>query len=422
MGPIAPRIDPGPGTVFALHWSRGMHRDRLEGRDRVATDVRRPRLLVVGPLPPPMGGVQHMNAMLIHSSLACDYEIHTVDTSRKVLRWAVERNSWLGAVDAARFWARLVVALVQVRPHAVYVHAASDLVLLRDGLLMLTARLAMRPVVCHYHGTLHTRFPSPRTRFGRFAGRTIMRAAHRVIVLGPTYREGFAAAWGRDDLEWSPNLADVALYREAPGRRPAWLGDGERAVLFVGRLSAPKGLLDLFDAAPAILARHPATCFVLCGVAESEARERWVRSEVARRGIATQVRFLGPVEGAEMAHAYAAATLLAVPSWTEGFPLVIPEAMAAGVPVVASAVGAIPDFIRDGEDGFLIPPHNPAALADRVGRLLGDEALRHRMAEHVRARAAGEFDVEVGAARVRQVLGEALGLRAGAWARAGRVP
>jgi len=93
-----------------------------------------------------------------------------------------------------------------------------------------------------------------------------------------------------------------------------------------------------------------------------------------------------------------------VPSWTEAFPLVIPEAMAAGLPVIATAVGAIPDFVTDGEDGFLVPPRDPAALADRISRLLEDEYLRRRMGERVRERAPNEFAIEVGSVKMASIV------------------
>ena len=372
----------------------------------------RPRVLVVGPLPPPLGGVQLMNQMLVRSSLARDFEIHTVDTSKGVLRWAVERQSWRTPFYFLRDLGRLVGALARVRPAIVYVHAASGWSFARDWALMVVARLAGAKVICHYHGTLHTVFPSAETRFGRFMGRWMMRAAHRVIVLGPTYRAAMGEAWQRDDLEWSPNLADVELYRSIPRSEPApWLAPGERAVLFVGRLSAPKGIDDLFDAIPRVLERHPEARFVLCGVAESEAREPLIRRDAERRGIATRVSFLGALEGGDLARAYVTSSVLVCPSLTEAFPLVIPEAMAAGLPIVVTAVGAIPDYVKEGEDGFLIPPRDAGALALAINRLLDDEALRRRMSEHVRERAPREFAIEVGAAKIRAVLNQVLGAR-----------
>jgi glycosyltransferase involved in cell wall biosynthesis len=371
----------------------------------------RPRVLVVGPLPPPLGGVQRMNQLLLHSSLAEDFDLHAVDTSRGSLRWAVESQSWRTPFSLMRDIWRLAGALVRVRPRIVYVHAASGYSFTRDALLMLLARASGARVVCHYHGTLHTSFPSALTPFGRAAGRALMSTAHRVIVLSPRYRDVFAAAWGRQSVTWSPNLAEVPVFAIAADGPIEGAEPGDRVVLFVGRLSAPKGIFDLFEAAPRVLSACPQARFALMGVAETEAREPELRAEVARRGIRERVLFLGSREGSDAARVFAAAHVLVVPSWTEAFPLVIPEGMAAGLPIVASDVGAIPDFVHDGEDGFLVPPRDPAALADGILRLLGDEAMRSRISRHVRERAGREFAVEEGAARVRLVLTELSALR-----------
>jgi glycosyltransferase involved in cell wall biosynthesis/asparagine synthetase B (glutamine-hydrolysing) len=370
-----------------------------------ARATRRPRLLVVGPLPPPMGGVQIANQLLILSSLADDADIHVVDTSKKALRWAVESTSWRAPFDFARHATRLTWRILRLRPDVVYVHAASGYSFLRDWALMCVARACGRRVVCHYHGTVHTRFPSAETPWGRRIGRLLMRAAHRIIVLGPTYRREFGAAWRRSDLHVVPNLADVSLFRGvAYDIPPPWLHAGEKRVLFVGRLSAPKGIWDLFDAMPAVIAQHPDVRFLLLGVAEDEARELPLRTHVAEHGLGDHVTFLGSLQGATKVLVYTSASVVVLPSWTEAFPLVIPEAYAAGVPVVVTAVGAIPDYVTNGEDGCLVPPHDARALADRINRLLADEATRARMSAHVRARAAREFDVETGAARVREVI------------------
>jgi glycosyltransferase involved in cell wall biosynthesis len=364
----------------------------------------RPRVLIVGPLPPPFGGVQLIINMQLQSSLRHEFELHAVDTSKRQLRWAVESPTWRTPLFLVRDFTRLVRALARVRPHVVLVHAAPSLSFLRDWVLMATSRLTGAKVICHYHGTVHTRFPSCETPRGRRLGRLLMRAAHQVIVLGPTYKRQMGDAWHRT-LVWSPNMCDVELYRSKPAdASAAWLSPGERGVLFVGRLSAPKGIYDLFDAIPRVIERHPDTRFVLAGVAESDAMEPVIRAEADERGIAHRITFLGSVEGRDKAAAYATCEMIVVPSWTEAFPLVIPEAMAAGLPVIATAVGAIPDFVIDGEDGFLVPPRDSAALADRISRLLEDEHLRRRISERVRERAPREFAIEVGSVKVASIV------------------
>ncbi len=352
------------------------------------------------------------------STLAQEFELHVVDTSKRQLRWAVENPTWKTPLYLMRDFSRLVRALIRVRPDAVLVHAAPSLSFLRDWVFMVAARLAGAKVICHYHGTLHTSFPSGETRSGRLIGRFLMSAAHRVIVLGPTYQREMGKAWRRDDIAWAPNMADIPLFLNMPADTPApWLAHGDKAVLFVGRLSAPKGIYDLFDAIPRVLERHPEAKFVLVGVAESDALESVLRAEAQRRGIAPRVTFLGSLEGRAKAAAFVTSKMIVVPSWTEAFPLVIPEAMAAGLPVIATSVGAIPDFVKNAEDGFLITPRNPQMLADGICRLLDDEELRQRISDRVRTRAPQEFSIETGCARVAEVIKESLtGTPAGATA------
>jgi glycosyltransferase involved in cell wall biosynthesis len=364
----------------------------------------RPRLLLIGPLPPPQGGVQLVIDMQRRSVLARDFELHVVDTSKRQLRWAVENPTWRTPLYFVRDLTRLLRMLVRVRPDVALIHAAPSLSFLRDWAFMAIARIAGVKVICHYHGTLHARFPSAQSRTGRALGRLLMSAAHRVIVLSPAYQQEMGKAWKRD-LAWAPNMADVALFRGLSAGTPVpWLAPGQRAVLFVGRLSAPKGIYDLFDAIPLVIARCPGTKFVLVGVAESAAMEPVIRSAAERRGIAAHIAFLGSRDSRGKGIAFVTSHMIVVPSWTEAFPLVIPEAMAAGLPVIATRVGAIPEFVKDGEDGFLVAPRDAPALADRVCRLLEDEALRQRISERVHARAQREFAIDVGCAKVAEVV------------------
>lgn len=367
----------------------------------------RPVVVVVGPLPPPLGGVQTANELLLLSHLADEIDFHVVDTSKKRVRWAPETTTWRSPVWLVQHASQLVRLLVTQRPDAVYVHATAGYAILRDFVMMALARLGRVPVICHYHGTAHTHFPSVQTAGGRLLGRAIMAAASRIVCLGPSYRDAFAAAWQRQDLTVMPNLADAALaaglISDAP---PPWLGPGDRGLLFVGRLTEAKGIVDLLDAMPLILGRHPGARLLLMGVADTPEQEFALRISVRQRDIEQRVTFLGSMQGATKVLAYATAHVLVLPSLTEAFPVVIPEAMAAGLPMVVTNVGCIADYVRDGEDGFLIPPRDPATLADRVNRLLSDETLRARMAAHVAVRGRHEFDINVGAERMRAALAE----------------
>jgi len=348
-----------------------------------------------------------MVEMQLHSCLSEEFDLHVVNISKRELRITVEKPTWRSIPYFLRDFSRLIRALILIRPVVVIVHAASSPSFLRDWIFMVLSRLSRAKVICHYHGTLHTRFPSCETSSGRRIGRLLMRAAHRIIVVGPTYQRRMGEAWHRPDIVWTPNVVDISLFSDGTLLQPVpWLIAGGHSVLFIGRLSAAKGIWDLLDSVPLVLRRYPKTKFVLVGVAENTARETDLRREVEMRELKESIVFLGPLMGREKVRAFLASDMLVVPSWTEAFPLVIPEAMAAGIPIIATEVGAIPDFVINGTDGFLIPAHDPSALADRICCLLNDDALRTSIGKRVRHRAAAEFSIDVGCRQVASVVRE----------------
>jgi len=109
-------------------------------------------------------------------------------------------------------------------------------------------------------------------------------------------------------------------------------------------------------------------------------------------GVKGQCVFVGSVPHEEMFREMAAAAFTIVPSRSEAFGLVNVESMSVGTPVIASAVGGIPEIIRDGVDGYLVPPDDPEALAEKMKLLLSDPTLREQMGENARQRFLDMFE------------------------------
>lgn len=149
-----------------------------------------------------------------------------------------------------------------------------------------------------------------------------------------------------------------------------------RRLLFIGRLVHRKGAPILLEAFSRLRAER---CDLVLDVAGEGPQRRDLERLVEERGLADVVRFLVLLDEAGVAKALQAADLLVVPSLSEGLPVVIMEAMASGVPVVASRVDGIPELVRDGETGLLVPPSDPDALADAIARLMADSVSRDRM-------------------------------------------
>jgi glycosyltransferase involved in cell wall biosynthesis/acetyltransferase-like isoleucine patch superfamily enzyme len=160
-------------------------------------------------------------------------------------------------------------------------------------------------------------------------------------------------------------------------RRQLGISDSTPVILSVGRLSQEKGHVDLLRAFSLVRDRRPTPRLIIVGEGpERRAIER-LCSELELAGVVTLAGHQDDVQPY-----YALADLFVLPSHSEGSPNVLLEAMAAGVPVVATAVGGVPEIVTDGSDALLVEKRNPEALAATITRLLDDDELREGNAPH----------------------------------------
>jgi D-inositol-3-phosphate glycosyltransferase len=222
-------------------------------------------------------------------------------------------------------------------------------------------------------------------------------------------REARAAGVPENRVHFLPNAVDLTKFRpanpdELRSLREGWnIPPGAVVCLFVGRLSREKGLMDLM-AAWAIV--RPANALLL--VAGPDMVDHpWnvgpaAREYVEQHGLAKSVRFLGSIS--DVAPLLRVADIVIQPSHFEALGLSAVEALASGVPVIASAVGGLLDFVVDGENGRLCPPQDPQALAAAVRTLIDDVPLRQRASVRARASVVAEYDEQVVFARFADLL------------------
>lgn len=190
--------------------------------------------------------------------------------------------------------------------------------------------------------------------------------------LAPPRRPVAVVPNGADTTAFAPRTADEARARLG-------LPAGERIVTYVGKLVPRKGV-DALVEAMGLLARRPAGAPLLVAGGVGELREGLQR-RAAELGVAERVRFVGKIPHDEVGWWMAAGDVFVLPSLSEGLPTVVCEAMNCGRAVVATAVDGTPEIVRDGRTGLLVPPRDPAALADALGRVLDEPGLAARMGE-----------------------------------------
>lgn len=168
-------------------------------------------------------------------------------------------------------------------------------------------------------------------------------------------------------------------------------GKGGNRLVCVGRLSPEKGHAGLLAALADVRRRHPAVELTLVGDGPESQR---LRAQVVAAGLDATVRFAGRLDEPATLREIAVADILILPSFMEGLPVVLMEAMALGVPVVATRVAGIPELVRDGTSGLLFDPADWHGLAEAISRLVEDAPLRTRLADAGRATIADGFAVD----------------------------
>lgn len=290
------------------------------------------------------------------------------------------------AGTALAAWMRFAGWLVRERAFLIHVHCASRASFWRKATYILPAVWARHPVIFHLHGAEFMQF------YGEDCGpmrqwlvRYVLRHCTEIVVLSESWRASIATITDNGNISVIAN--PVAPFQAGSAARARMPG----SLLFLGRLGERKGIYILLDALARVSERYPEVRLFCGGDGDIQA----ARLAAARFGVEDRVEFLGWVDGSRRAELLATASVYVLPSFAEGMPMGILEAMSAGLPVVSTPVGGIPEAITDGEEGLLVAPGDAVALSDVIARLLGDPGLRSAMGSRAREKFDKHFNVEI---------------------------
>ncbi len=250
-----------------------------------------------------------------------------------------------------------------------------DAVLLVDGLIACASAHVLgsqssRPSVVLVHMPIGTTEPA-----AAVGERRVLAAASAVVT---------TSTWTRNLLLELYDLRPADVHVALPGVEPAPLAPGTPGggeLLCVAALAAHKGQVDLVSALE-LVADLPWSCRLVGAVTLEPCYVAGLLERVAVVGLSDRVRLTGPLSGAGLLQAYAAADLLVLPSHAETYGMVVTESLARGIPVIATRVGGVPEALGDtaaGSPGLLVPPGEPAALAGALRAWLTDGHLRARL-------------------------------------------
>jgi glycosyltransferase involved in cell wall biosynthesis len=350
------------------------------------------KILIVGAFPPPerkiFGGLVTSCQSLLDSSFVRHFKLLPVDSTQisnpppgVVLR---------GLLSLRRFQIFLW-KLIFERPQAVILFTAVGASVLEKGMMAWFSRILKIPVLLFPRGAglISTVADS---NFQRIWVSVSLKGATHFLCQGPAWQR-FASevlAFPLDRAPIIPNWTATNRLLTIGEQRASTSAAHIPQLLFLGWLEREKGIFELLEACQAL---SPLYSFrlVIAGRGHAEAD---ARALVENMDLANVVDFSGWVQGEALDALFSASDILVLPSWAEGLPNAMIEAMAAKLAVVVSAVGNVPDLITDGQEALLVPPKDVQMLKEAIKRLLVDKAFYEELAERGHAFARDNFAVE----------------------------
>lgn len=349
----------------------------------------KPRVLFMAQLPPPIHGAAVVSMNIIESAVVREaFDLDVVDISTagnvddigkvgivKLLKTVAlvaktARKLLLGRYD-------LVYLTLSIRGPALY----------KDALLAIIAKKTGRKVVYHLHAK-GMRDEARRSTHKRWLYRRVFTGAD-VILLSPLLREDLEPVEGLCQVHYLANGIESLQQERTERLNPP-------TILFLSNLLNSKGIQVLLEAVRLLAERNSAFRLIMAGVWGEDTEARTVFERQIQEGkLAGKIQLVGPVLGNAKSALLNSADIFVLPTLDDCFPLVLLEAMSCGLPIVSTRVGAIPEIVRDGADGFLVDPRDAVGLAERLKLLLKDAELRERLGQAAHSRHAGDFELRV---------------------------
>lgn len=362
--------------------------------EKLAGDLARLRVLISGHLPPPIGGVATYYQSLLGSSLPEQVDLHFVQTSSQ--KRALSRSGRAtvsNLVSALGDCVRFTRAVLAHRPQVCHIGTAFGLSFIKHSVCVGVARFLGKRVLLHPHCSLSVLYTG-RSGWWQRLFRRVIKLTDGVVALSHEWIQlrSIVPTCRVYDL---PNAIDLAPYCPIAQERLARVkSNGALKILYLGYLGRAKGSFDLIEAAKQAISEGMALSVDLVGDELTSGEGRLLRECVDDARLNGHVRVHLPALGAEKLAFFRGADVFVYPSYHEGMPIAVLEAMGCGLPVVATRVGGLPDLITDGVNGILVEPGRPDQLVAALHKLSIDNKLRCSMQQKSYQLVLEHYDIE----------------------------
>lgn len=344
--------------------------------------MNKPTVIMTGPLPPAVGGMASVLGALRDSSLSKQVVLQLFETGKTTPE---NRPLWQGVTARLSLLLRWWKEMGRTPRPIAHIHTCSGFTFFLDGLLLILAKTRKNTAILHIHGARFDAFIDSLSPLLANLMRWIIRQADSVIVLSEDWKKRLEERIPKTHFtvvaNGVPSFADIPAKNTSKPPR----------YLFLGNLCRRKGVHTLLQATSISKASW---VIDLAGGEEEPGFMAWTIKEIDRLGLSERVKVLGPMVGEAKNRLLREADGFVLPSLAEGLPMALLEAMAARLPVVVTAVGAMPEVVHDGIEGYLVPPEDPNALSNALDTLALSLDLREDMGKAASDSCERNFGVE----------------------------
>jgi glycosyltransferase involved in cell wall biosynthesis len=341
-----------------------------------------------------MGGIGAFYQNLLGSSLPERVNLQFVDTSSR-RRPGAETGKWSlsnlvsAIVDCVRFSKAVLVH----KPEICHIATAVGLSFLKHSVCIAIARLMGSKVLLHPHCSFHFLYERQGKAWQWFV-RKIIGFCHGVIITSSEWL-GLQETVPGCQIYYLPNAINLMNFVDV-GREKIESKSAKAClhILYLGHLGKEKGSFDLISAAKKVLKQEHGVVFELVGHEQVIGNIEQLSTEVAEAGLERFIQVRPAVNDAEKIELFRSADIFVYPSYHEGMPMAVIEAMACGLPIIATQVGGLPDLVCHGLNGLLVPAGQPDRLADAMYQLIVEPQTRCSMQVSSFRLAQENYDVE----------------------------
>ncbi len=362
---------------------------------------------MVGPVPPPSGGIAAVMHSILASRLSQKYAFDVFDKSD--ISAPQVSGSWQRILLRIRRW--ITFCLMLVRGDYAFVHLQGSVWAFKGVVVyMLIARLANAKILLHLHGTDWKWFYGEASLIRRWITKLGLRLPEKIVVLYDEWAEKIGEVVPAAQVvviqNWlSPDLLPET--HESQETRIALNVDPDDFVVStVGTVGWRKGTFEILRAVPDVAKSIDAVRFVFAGSEELPGEWDEIMGMVQKNNLERWVRFLGELDRGSVLSLLSTSQVFLLPSYAEGMPISIIEAMKTGIAIISTPVGGIPDMVEAGVSALLIPPGAPKDIAEAVLRLHSDPGLRSRLASAAMESFADKFDPSKGVDQLDKIYSE----------------